>query len=176
MKRLWAGWRMAYVEKTGPHDAGKCLFCRLGELEPSSSNLVLESGEECLIVLNAFPYNCGHLMVAPRRHRPWTASLDASERAAVWDGIARAETALRKAYRPHGINAGLNLGRPAGAGVVGHVHMHLVPRWNGDTNFMPVVAGTKVLPESLDVTWERLRTALAEGRSTARRAKGQLRK
>jgi ATP adenylyltransferase len=176
MKRLWAGWRMAYVEKVGPVDEGNCLFCRLAALRPAVTNLVLESGDDCLIVLNAFPYNCGHLMVAPRRHRPWTASLNAAERAAVWDGMARAETALRQAYRPHGINAGLNLGRPAGAGVVGHVHMHLVPRWNGDTNFMPVVAGTKVLPESLDVTWERLRTALAETKAGPRRGTARTRR
>ena len=162
MKRLWAGWRMAYVEKAGAAPDTDCLFCRLAMLKPEVENLVLDRREECLIVLNAFPYNCGHLMVAPIPHRPWTASLRETERIAVWDGIARAETALRKAYRPHGINVGLNLGRPAGAGVVGHVHFHLVPRWNGDTNFMPVVAGTKVLPESLDVTWARLREALAD--------------
>ncbi len=161
MKRLWAGWRMTYVETAEKPPAKGCLFCRLSKLKPSDTNLILEKTDDCLIVLNAFPYNCGHLMVSPIRHRPWTASLNPKERAAVWNGIARSETALRKAYRPHGINVGLNLGRPAGAGVVGHVHFHLVPRWNGDTNFMPVVAGTKVLPESLDVTWKRLREALA---------------
>ncbi|TPW18177.1 MAG: histidine triad (HIT) protein [bacterium] len=160
MKRLWAGWRMAYVEKAGLKPGTGCLFCRLAALKPSETNLIIEKRDDCLIVLNAFPYNCGHLMVAPIKHRPWTASLTTGERAAVWDGMARSETALRKAYRPHGINVGLNLGRPAGAGVVGHVHFHLVPRWNGDTNFMPVVAGTKVLPESLDVTWKRLREVL----------------
>jgi len=155
---------MAYVEKAGKAPAGGCLFCRLSTLKPSETNLIIEKTDDCLIVLNAFPYNCGHLMVAPIRHRPWTSSLNPAERAAVWDGMARSETAIRKSYRPHGINVGLNLGRPAGAGVVGHVHFHLVPRWNGDTNFMPVVAGTKVLPESLDVTWKRLREALAPGR------------
>lgn len=159
MKRLWAGWRMAYVEKATT-TAG-CLFCGLARRKPAPESLLLERNDDCLIVLNAFPYNCGHLMVAPVRHRGWIASLSDGEQAAVWDGLARSEEALRRAYRPHGINVGLNLGRPAGAGVVGHVHFHLVPRWNGDTNFMPVVADTRVLPESLDRTYARLKDALA---------------
>jgi ATP adenylyltransferase len=170
VKRLWAGWRMAYVE-TGSKETG-CLFCRLAKLEPSPENLVLEKSDDLLIVMNAFPYNCGHLMVSPIRHRGYLSTLSDAERAAVWEGMARCETALRKAYRPHGINVGLNVGRPAGAGVVGHVHFHLVPRWNGDTNFMPVVAGTKVLPESLDLTYERLRAALAGPAAAKKKRRG----
>ena len=166
MKRLWAGWRMAYVEKTGRTPG--CLFCGLARRKPSPENLVLERTDDYLIVLNAFPYNCGHLMVAPLRHRGYLATLTGAERSAVWEGLARCETALRRAYRPHGINVGLNLGRPAGAGVVGHVHFHLVPRWSGDTNFMPVTADTRVLPESLDRTYARLQEALAAGSNPSR--------
>jgi ATP adenylyltransferase len=170
VKRLWAGWRMTYVE-TGAKATG-CLFCRLAALKPTPDNLVLERGDDLLIVMNAFPYNCGHVMVAPIRHRGYMATLSDVERAAVWEGLARCETALRKAYRPHGINVGLNVGRPAGAGVMGHVHFHLVPRWNGDTNFMPVVANTKVLPESLDRTYDRLRAALLETSSGKKKRRG----
>src|SRR6185436_15597882 len=107
--------------------------------------------------LNRFPYNPAHLMVAVRRHAPRFESLDAAERDDVLDLVALAERALAREYRPHGINYGANVGRVAGAGFPGHLHLHLVPRWGGDTNFMPVVGETKVLPESLDRTWSRLR-------------------
>lgn len=161
MKRLWAGWRMLYVQDTGEGRGAGCLFCRLAKLKPAPDNLVLERGEASLIVMNAFPYNCGHLMVAPLRHRGSLTSVNAAERTLLWQDLARCEAALKRAYRPHGINVGVNLGRPAGAGVLGHLHFHLVPRWNGDTNFMPVVANTKVLPESMDATYARLAEALA---------------
>lgn len=164
MKRLWAGWRMLYVQNTEGGKGKGCLFCRLARLKPAPENLVLEVGESSLIVMNAFPYNCGHLMVAPRRHRGFLNSVTAAEQQELWRDLARCEAALKQAYRPHGINIGVNLGRPAGAGVLGHLHFHLVPRWNGDTNFMPVVANTKVLPESMDATYSRLRQALAAPR------------
>ena len=163
MKRLWAGWRMQYVQDTAAVKGEGCLFCRLAALQPGPENLVLERSKETLIVMNAFPYNCGHMMVAPLRHRGFLNSVSAAEQAALWRDLARCEAALKKAYRPHGINIGVNLGRPAGAGVLGHLHFHIVPRWNGDTNFMPVVAETKVLPESMDVTYARLQKALAAG-------------
>jgi ATP adenylyltransferase len=156
---------MQYVEGAGKNGKGKdagCLFCRLARLAPADDNLILEKTDTALIVLNAFPYNSGHLMVAPLAHRATMTSLVQAERDAVWDGLARCERALKKVYRPDGLNMGVNIGKPAGAGVLGHVHVHVVPRWNGDTNFMPVVAGTKVLPESIDVTWARLRDALAD--------------
>lgn len=158
MKRLWAGWRMPYIQAGA--GKGGCLFCRLAKLKPAPENLVLDRDEDILIVLNAFPYNCGHLMVAPLRHRASLAPLGPRESAAVWEGLARCERALRRAYRPQGLNIGVNLGRAGGAGVLGHVHFHIVPRWVGDTNFMPAVAGTRVLPESLDVTYGRLLEAL----------------
>lgn len=164
MKRLWAGWRMLYVNNTSHGKGEGCLFCRLALLKPAVDNLVLERGEESLIVMNAFPYNCGHLMVAPLRHRAFLNSVSSSEQTAIWRDLARCEAALKKAYRPHGINIGVNLGRPAGAGVLGHLHFHLVPRWNGDTNFMPVIANTKVLPETMDATYLRLKNALAESK------------
>ncbi len=158
MKRLWAGWRMQYVEKAVKEKG--CLFCGLARRKPGPETLLIERDEHAMIVLNAFPYNCGHLMVAPVRHRGYLKPLTAAEQKAIWDGLRRTETALRREYRPHGINVGVNLGRSAGAGVLGHIHFHVVPRWNGDTNFMPVVADTKVLPESIDRTYDRLRKAL----------------
>jgi ATP adenylyltransferase len=164
---------MQYVEAAGkggsPAKGSGCLFCRLARLTPAEDNLILEKTDAALIVLNAFPYNSGHLMVAPLAHRASMGSLVQAERDQVWDGLARCEKALKKVYRPDGLNMGVNIGKPAGAGVLGHVHVHVVPRWNGDTNFMPVIAETKVLPESIDVTWERLRQALADERRVPRK-------
>jgi ATP adenylyltransferase len=111
-------------------------------------------------MLNLYPYNVGHVMVAPRRHLRSIAQLTPEEAVEVTAWLGRVERALGRVYRPHGYNVGLNLGRAAGAGVLGHLHWHIVPRWNGDTNYMPVTADTKVLPEALDRTYRRLREAL----------------
>ena len=167
MKRLWAGWRMLYIDQAARPEG--CLFCRLARLTPGPDNLVLHRDDLMMIVMNAFPYNSGHVMVAPVAHRASPATLPTPERLAVWDGLARCEKALKKAYKPHGLNIGVNLGRTAGAGVLGHVHFHIVPRWNGDTNFMPVIAETKVLPESIDRTYARLKHALSQSVSGAGR-------
>jgi len=112
-------------------------------------------------MLNLYPYNVGHMMIAPRRHTPSLADLEPEESVELTEWLGRAELALRREYDPHGFNVGLNLGRAAGAGVLGHLHWHVVPRWSGDTNFMPVTANTKVLPEALDRTYERVVRALA---------------
>ncbi len=112
-------------------------------------------------MLNLYPYNVGHMMIAPRRHTSSLANLTPEESVELTEWLGRAELALRREYKPHGFNVGLNLGRAAGAGVLGHLHWHVVPRWNGDTNFMPVTANTKVLPESLDRTYERVAKSLA---------------
>ena len=145
--------RTAGADDPGSEDSG-CIFC---ELRGRNEDLVLLRGRLCFVILNLYPYNNGHVMVVPKRHIAELASTTADERAELM-GLARhAEMALGEAYRPHGINVGMNLGRPAGAGVLDHLHIHLVPRWNGDTNFMGVVANTRVLPEDLSQTAERLR-------------------
>lgn len=164
MERLWAGWRMAYVapKKRGAKSKASCLFCDVAARKPAGRNLVLATTPLALVMLNLYPYNVGHVMVAPRRHLASPAGLNREEAAEVNDWLGRVVDALKREYRPHGFNLGANLGRVAGAGVVGHLHWHVVPRWNGDTNFMPVLATTKVLPESLDVTYRRLRRRLDE--------------
>lgn len=161
LERLWAGWRTEYVSSagaTGPGDDG-CVFCRiLGSGEPEETTKVVWRGEGVVAILNAFPYTSGHLMVMPVRHVGELEDLDA-DADELWATVTRAVRALKAAYRPEGINVGANLGRAAGAGVPGHFHVHLLPRWNGDTNFMTSVAEARVLPESLDATWQKLRQA-----------------
>jgi len=137
-----------------------CLFCRVRRSRDDRAHLVLARGPRALLMLNRFPYNPAHLMVAVARHAARFESLTAEEGADLLALIARAERALGAEYRPHGINYGANAGRVAGAGFPGHLHVHLVPRWGGDTNFMTVTAGVRVLPESLSQTWSRLRRAL----------------
>jgi len=160
LERLWAGWRAAYVSSatvselsTGAHD---CLFCSLCAADPVEA-LVVARTELAFVVMNAYPYTSGHLMIAPCRHEAELERLDAEESAALMSATQQAVVALKAAYSPDGLNVGLNVGRPAGAGVPGHVHMHALPRWNGDTNFMTTVAETRVIPEDLRSSWERLR-------------------
>jgi ATP adenylyltransferase len=155
--RLWAPWRMSYVGAA--NEPAGCLFCRVARARSDRRHLVVARGERAFVLLNRFPYNPGHLMVAVAAHRPQFSRLTAAERYEVFEFVALAERALQAEYRPHGLNVGVNLGRVAGAGFPGHLHVHLVPRWDGDTNFMPVVGETKVLPESLGSTWTRLRRA-----------------
>lgn len=174
MNRLWAGWRMAYIQKAIKPKSGRkepCLFCCQGAVRPSAKSLVLAASPLVVVMANLYPYNVGHVLVAPRKHRAFLADLSEAEILDLGVWLARVERALRKEYRPDGLNLGMNLGRVAGAGVLGHLHWHIVPRWNGDTNFMPVTADTKVLPEALDRTYARLRRALdAEAaRGTKRR-------
>lgn len=164
---------MAYIQqasrpsKRGP---GPCLFCRQGAARPGVKNLVLAVSPLVVVMLNLYPYNVGHVLVAPRKHRANLADLTEAETLEVGVWLGRVERALRKEYRAQGLNVGLNLGRVAGAGIIGHLHWHLVPRWNGDTNFMPAVAETKVLPEALSRTHARLRRAL-EATAPARAAR-----
>ena len=175
MDRLWAGWRMAYI-KRATSKRGKregCLFCGKARARPNARNLVLATGPEAVVMLNLYPYNVGHVMVAPRRHVRSFGDLREGEVVELNAWLARVERALRRVYRPHGYNVGLNLGRAAGAGVLGHLHWHIVPRWNGDTNYMPVTGGTKVLPESLDRTYRRLRVALEAAEAPRRARRGR---
>ena len=159
MEILWAGWRSEYVRSVDD-DPGPCLFCRLpGEADEEA--LILERGSAAFSVLNRFPYSTGHLMVSQYRHVPGLGDLDEVERLEMWHLLDRARAACESAMHPDGFNLGANLGRVAGAGVPDHLHLHLVPRWAGDTNFMTAVGGTRVQPEDLTVTWQRLRDALA---------------
>lgn len=162
LDRLWAGWRSDYVADTsemGPGDDG-CVFCRiLDSGEPDETTKVIARQGGVVVVLNAYPYTSGHLLVLPERHVGELEELTGDEHTLVWGAAATAVRALKAAYRPDGINLGANLGRAAGAGIPGHFHLHLLPRWIGDTNFTTTVAEARVLPESLDVTWRRLRDA-----------------
>jgi len=161
LERLWAGWRAAYVAgaaeipSTGADD---CLFCALASA-PDDESLVVARDELVFAVMNAYPYTSGHLMIAPLRHEAELENLKGDEATAVITMTQHAVSALKSAYTPDGINAGLNLGRPAGAGVPGHVHVHVLPRWTGDTNFMTTVAETRVLPEDLRTSWGKVRAA-----------------
>ena len=153
MDYLWSPWRLSYVTGTGT--ATGCVFCEAQDGDQAS--LIVFRGRTCFVILNKFPYNNGHLMVVPNRHVASLVAATEEELCELIDLARRAEIALGEAYAPHGLNMGINLGKPAGAGVLDHVHLHVVPRWNGDTNYMTVVADTRVLPEELDRTAEKLR-------------------
>ena len=158
LERLWAGWRSEYVE--GAAEAEGCVFCRiLASDEPGEVTYVVRRDEQCAVVLNAYPYTSGHLMVMPLRHVADLEALDSAEAAGLWRELADAVRALKAAYSPDGLNVGANLGRSAGAGVPGHFHMHCLPRWDGDTNFMTTLAETRMLPEALPATYEKIRRA-----------------
>jgi ATP adenylyltransferase len=158
LDRLWAGWRSEYVAdpNTGRDDQG-CIICRLIEAPDDVEALVLERAPHTITVMNLYPYGSGHLMVAPLAHVGSIEDLDDEANVALARAQVRAVQAIRRAYEPDGINFGANLGRAAGAGVPGHVHVHVLPRWNGDTNFMTTVAEVRVLPESLRVGYDKLK-------------------
>lgn len=162
MDRLWAGWRSEYIESTTAPDApdSGCVMCRLADPgEPLEEHHVLWRGGRAAAALNAYPYNSGHLMVMPRRHVGELEELDGDESAELWAAVTAAVAAVKRAYRPEGLNVGLNLGRAAGAGIPGHLHVHVLPRWAGDSNFMTSVAEARVLPETLSRSAEKLRQA-----------------
>jgi len=177
LEHLWAGWRAAYVGSTGAEvpaapggaAAGRdvtaaanpdCVFCAiLASDRPDADRLVVWEGIDVVVIMNAYPYSTGHVMAMPRRHVRELEELTASEAAELWATTTRAVVALKTAYNPDGCNVGLNLGRAAGAGIPGHLHVHAVPRWVGDTNFMTATAGTRVLPEALGESWKKVRAA-----------------
>ena len=157
MDRLWSPWRLAYV--TGADRATGCIFCEAtgAASDPARAALVVARGRLSYVILNLYPYNSGHLMVAPNRHIATLAAATDEELAEMIRFTRDAELALTESYQPHGLNVGINLGRSAGAGIVDHLHIHLVPRWTGDTNFMSTVGNTRVLPEDLAESARRLR-------------------
>lgn len=156
MERLWSPWRMEYIE-AAREGTGGCFLCEKPALGDDAAAYIVGRTERAFAILNAYPYNPGHLIVAPLRHEAHLENLRDDELLDVAHLLQRCVRALREASSPDGFNLGLNLGRVAGAGLPEHVHWHVVPRWEGDTNFMPVVAETKVLPELLARTYERLR-------------------
>lgn len=157
LERLWAGWRAEYVGSVAaPDDRDECLFCALAAA-PDDEAYVVARDERAFTALNLFPYSAGHVMVAPVCHEGELEALQPDDAVALMMMTQRATAAIKAAYRPDGVNVGMNLGRAAGAGIPGHLHVHVLPRWAGDTNFMTAVAEVRVLPEALVTTLERLR-------------------
>jgi ATP adenylyltransferase len=162
MEHLWAPWRMAYIAPDTadtPQPQG-CIFCTLPAEHRDAENHILYRGERCFMMLNRFPYNNGHLMIAPYQHIGTIEKLDAATLAELMAQAQLALRAIRYEMKPDGFNMGINMGKVAGAGYADHMHMHVVPRWDGDTNFMPVLADVKVMPEHLDVVYEKLKAAI----------------
>ena len=168
MNRLWAPWRKAYIRPSNRKDRG-CLFCRLLKENQDFKNFIVKRTPASFSVLNLFPYNNGHAMIVPRRHVDSVRALSASEKLdwlALTDEIL---AALKKALKPQGFNVGINVGKVGGAGVPQHLHLHIVPRWEGDTNFMPVIGETKVISESLRSVYESLVKILKPNSAQKRR-------
>ena len=160
LERLFTPWRMAYV--TSQDDAGAgCALCRARDGAGPAERLVVHRGERCFVVMNLYPYTSGHVMVTPNRHVATLGEATPEELNEMMSLARRLEQAFREEYKPDGVNLGMNLGRAAGAGIADHIHMHLVPRWSGDTSFMTVVSDTRVLPETPEQACERLRKRLA---------------
>jgi ATP adenylyltransferase len=154
MDRLWSPWRLPYV--SGGAKSERCVFCD-AQRDEEAAPLVVFQGTLCFVILNLFPYNNGHLLVVPNRHFASLAETTREELCEMAILLQHAEVALQEAYAPQGLNVGINLGKPAGAGILEHLHIHVVPRWTGDTNYMTVIGQTRVLPEELPATADRLR-------------------
>jgi ATP adenylyltransferase len=159
VNRLWAPWRLAYV--SGAQPATGCVFCEALRGDDDRRRLLLHRGRTGFLILNAYPYAPGHVLAVLNRHVGSIEEATPDELGEAMTLVQQATAALGRAYRPDGFNIGLNQGRVAGAGIEGHLHVHVVPRWNGDTNFMAVLGDVKVLPEALGATWERLRAAMS---------------
>ena len=157
--RIWAPWRLEYVKDAAKDNEDECIFCAKPAADDDESNLIVHRGERCFVILNLFPYTNGHLMVAPYEHSGALQEIDPETVAEMMALGQQAMRILEDAYAPHGYNVGFNQGRVAGAGVEHHIHMHVVPRWGGDTNFMPVIADTRVMPQSLEDSYKALKGA-----------------
>ena len=165
MENLWAPWRMAFIAPKTPLPAG-CIFCTQPAAQRDEEYYILYRGEHCFMMLNLYPYNNGHLMVAPYQHVASIEKLDAATLAELMAQAQLALRALRLVMNPDGFNMGINEGKVAGAGYAEHMHFHIVPRWQGDTNFMPVLADIKVMPEHLDAVYQKLKQAIQTIEST----------
>lgn len=160
MEALFAPWRSVYVQGVHKNDRVDCVFCAAWQEGDDEKHLVLARAEKTFVMMNLYPYNPGHTLIVPNRHVSRLQDLTKEERQEVMEWAVRLEGALKKAFNPDGINIGVNLGKAAGAGIEDHLHGHMVPRWNGDTNFMPVISGTKVISEALKESFRKLREAL----------------
>jgi ATP adenylyltransferase len=156
MQYLWAPWRMVYIKNCIDKKSKGCIFCTKPKQKKDKENLILYRGNKAFVMCNAFPYNNGHLMVIPYKHTSKIDELDKECLLEIWELVSLCCSVLKKYFSPDGFNIGINLGRTAGAGIDNHVHIHIVPRWNGDTNFMPVIGKTKVISQSLTDTYESL--------------------
>jgi ATP adenylyltransferase len=156
MKNLWSPWRMRYITEFKKNG---CVFCAALKLEDGIENLILYRGGKAFVILNAFPYTSGHLMVLPYQHVPDLSDLDVATRSEMMELVTKTSQVLRAIYSPEGFNIGINMGEAAGAGIEEHIHIHIVPRWVGDTNFMTAVGQTRVLPEALEETYRRVKNA-----------------
>jgi ATP adenylyltransferase len=160
MDYLWTPWRYAYI--TGADKPKGCIFCELPKKDDKTARIVYRSST-CYVILNSYPYTPGHVMVVPNAHLDELQKLSTDTAHEMMDLCQKMEAVLRSLYTPDGVNLGMNIGAAAGAGVAGHVHMHVLPRWVADANFVSVVGETRVLPETLDATWERITKALGSG-------------
>jgi len=156
-ERIWAPWRLEYVKDAAKDVEDECIFCAKPADEDDEANLIVHRGGRCFVILNKYPYTNGHLMVAPFEHLATIQELDAATVGELMALAQRAMSVLEDEYSPHGYNVGFNQGRVAGAGVEHHIHLHVVPRWGGDTNFMPVIADTRVMAQTLEQTYAALR-------------------
>jgi ATP adenylyltransferase len=160
MDYLWTPWRYAYVSSAGKTSG--CVFCDAVNDGDDSKTGIVYRGKRCFVILNAYPYTPGHVMVVPYAHLDELQKLSAEAAHEMMDLSQRMESVLRELYHPDGINLGMNIGKAAGAGIAGHIHMHVLPRWVADANFLSVVGETRILPETLDVTWKRISGAFSE--------------
>jgi ATP adenylyltransferase len=160
MDYLWTPWRYAYIANPRDESDSQCIFCELPKL-PDLEAKIIARGKHCFVILNSFPYTSGHVMVVPFEHSDELQKLPEPAANEMMSLLQKMEGVLRQVYSPDGINLGMNVGRAAGAGVAGHLHMHILPRWFGDTNFMTVSGETRVLPEALDETYRKLKSQLA---------------
>jgi ATP adenylyltransferase len=158
MDYLWTPWRYAYV--SGTERSAACVFCEAAKQRDDAKSGIVYRGKDCFIILNTFPYTPGHVMVVPYAHLDELQKLPHKAANEMMELSQRMETVLRELYHPDGINLGMNIGKAAGAGIAGHIHMHVLPRWIADANFLSVVGETRILPETLDVTWGRMKEAL----------------
>ncbi len=161
MDHLWTPWRSEYIHAANRSELGPCIFCRAIE-RPDDENFVLFRGEHNFAMLNLYPYSTGHLMVAPYAHVSRLNESPDEVTAEMMCLARRAELVLEEVYKPHGLNMGLNLGEAAGAGIAGHIHLHVLPRWIGDANFMSVIGNTRIMPEAIETTYKKVRDAFQQ--------------
>ena len=159
MDYVWSPWRYKYLKEVESDSRPDCFFCDAVQRTDDEKTLVVYRGKKAFIILNRYPYTSGHVMIVPYAHQDSLANLEAAAALEMMALAQRTEAVLRQVYSPQGINMGLNLGQAAGAGISEHLHMHVLPRWLGDSNFMTVISETRVLPETLDITWQRLHEA-----------------